>query len=1003
MAKIDALINLKTSFQVDSNAVGNLRKQLEQSVQNINVTPSIKNLSGDKLAKEQKKIENSMFSLEGSIENVNKKLLKTENIIKTSSWNELDNKLKKIQQDFENISTETDLTKKSQSIDDLNKQIKSLNREVDKASLTQKDLGKEITNNIQKFTKWTTASTIVMKLVQLLKKMVDTVIQLDKAFTSIQMVTGYNNEQIEKLKDSYNDLAQSLKVSTMEVSSAGEEWLRQGLSIEDTNTALVASIKFAKVAAISTADATKLLTSAMKGYGLQVQSLLSIADKLNAVDMAAAVSAADLATAMSETAASAKAAGIQMDSLIGYLAVMQEVTQDSAETIGNSMKTILARMNQVAAGVDVDEFGESLNNVEKVLTRFGISLRNTNGDMRNTEVVLDEVAGRWGKLTKSQQNQVATAIAGTRQQEKFRVLMENYSRAIDLADESLNSLGTTTNKYGVYLESVEASVNNVKSSFEELSSLTIESGGIKSILNIIASIIKLLNSIEALLMPFQLVADVVEQISLALDLVIKPIEKLFNLLNGVSGGIGGRIIKDLVNPFAMLHEILGGINKGLNWLVDGITHLFGGKTQEEIEAITEKINNLGSAYDQYAELVAQTELSTIQSKTLEKLKKDMEKNSKAYRDYIAAGMDANEAYFRANIEMRAELSKSIGKDSFLGKRGVEDALVELQVFYTDWAKLSMYQKKEGITSLQAQIDQVEKLADTYPELKSWIQEIIDGYQEQLDAAKEYDPFAYEIKQIKSQLEQERDLWKEEQKAQKKKNELLQKELDVQEKLEALAQAQRKRARVYRAGRGFVYEADFSAVSEAQKALKSAQEELDRYKKETYYETAIKDLENLGEAESEFWINSENGMQDWYNKNAKAYKDNANNYAEMIAKMKRISKESGISYEGTSLGEIIKNYKPTVETHHNGGIVGATGSLRTGGNLKSDEILTKLQKGEMVLNRSGKNNLINALTSGSNETINVGNISLPNVTNANQFVNELKSIGRMSLQKATSHK
>ena len=48
------------------------------------------------------------------------------------------------------------------------------------------------------------------------------------------------------------------------------------------------------------------------------------------------MSAGGLAEAMSRTAASAKMAGVDMDKLLGYLAVTGEVTQKSMSQIGES-------------------------------------------------------------------------------------------------------------------------------------------------------------------------------------------------------------------------------------------------------------------------------------------------------------------------------------------------------------------------------------------------------------------------------------------------------------------------------------------------------------------------------------------------------------------------------------------------------------------------------------------------------------------------------------------
>ena len=51
---------------------------------------------------------------------------------------------------------------------------------------------------------------------------------------------------------------------------------------------------------------------------------------------------------------------MEIDQMIGILAVGSETTRLSAETIGNAWKSILTRMQQVKAGVNVDDMGEPL-------------------------------------------------------------------------------------------------------------------------------------------------------------------------------------------------------------------------------------------------------------------------------------------------------------------------------------------------------------------------------------------------------------------------------------------------------------------------------------------------------------------------------------------------------------------------------------------------------------------------------------------------------------------
>lgn len=156
-------------------------------------------------------------------------------------------------------------------------------------------------------------------------------------------------------------------------------------------------------------------------------------------------------------------------------------------------------MNNVAAGNFIDdETGESLNDVETVLGELGIALRDTNGLFRNSGEILDEVSGKWSTFNNVQQHAIATAFAGTRQQEKFIVLMENYASATDYAATAANSAGTAMAKYEDYLAGVEASMTNLKAAFEEFSIAVLDSGIITSIVDVLAGVVNVLTDIASI-------------------------------------------------------------------------------------------------------------------------------------------------------------------------------------------------------------------------------------------------------------------------------------------------------------------------------------------------------------------------------------------------------------------------------------------------------------------------------------------------------------------------
>ena len=168
-----------------------------------------------------------------------------------------------------------------------------------------------------------------------LKQVYENVVNLDKAITDLQIASGYTREETAKLVRTYSDLAKQLGATTLEVAQSADTWLRQGYSVEEANELIKNSMMLSKLGQIESAEAATALTSAMKGYKMEVEDSAAIVDKFTAVDMKAAVSAGDIATAMAETAASAEVAGIRIASYC-------EKISASAETITRLTRSALS-------------------------------------------------------------------------------------------------------------------------------------------------------------------------------------------------------------------------------------------------------------------------------------------------------------------------------------------------------------------------------------------------------------------------------------------------------------------------------------------------------------------------------------------------------------------------------------------------------------------------------------------------------------------------------------
>ena len=220
---------------------------------------------------------------------------------------------------------------------------------------------------------------------------VQTVKELDKELTEQAMVTGLTREQTYGLVKSYQNLALQVGATTKEIASVATEYVKQGKSIKDSLILTEAAVSAAKVARVSVGDSVNYLTTALNGFQLAASDAMSVSDKFAALAAASATDYDELAIALSKVASQANLAGMSIDYTTALLTKGLETTREAPETMGTALKTIIARMRELSDYGETLEGDTDINNVETQLAYVGIALKNTNGELRSTEDVLDEL------------------------------------------------------------------------------------------------------------------------------------------------------------------------------------------------------------------------------------------------------------------------------------------------------------------------------------------------------------------------------------------------------------------------------------------------------------------------------------------------------------------------------------------------------------------------------------------------------------------------------------
>lgn len=372
---------------------------------------------------------------------------------------------------------------------------KQLNDEKEKGNIKsrqEKDIQDQITNRILS----TLRSYIVMRgLRKIWSEAITYATEYFDKLNEIQIVTMQTDSQIDALSQSYRSLARELQISSTDIATAAVEFWRQGLDEEETMSRTKWASMYAKITAQSFDEAATQITASTNSMGVSAQEVV---DLFTYLGDASASSGSEIGTAMQKAAAAAAAFGLDFKHLGSYIATVSETTRQDAASIGTAFNTIIARWHSIKkTGYTTNDDGTTTgaNDISKALGDvLGIDLFE-NGQWKDMAGVLDEIAAKWGSLDAAQKSYIATTMAGTKQQNVFLALMgdmskgaENGSRMYELLAGAMESAGTVSEKYKIWMDSVAAAQGNLNVSLERLYTTVLNDDTLKKFYNTMASL-----------------------------------------------------------------------------------------------------------------------------------------------------------------------------------------------------------------------------------------------------------------------------------------------------------------------------------------------------------------------------------------------------------------------------------------------------------------------------------------------------------------------------------
>jgi TP901 family phage tail tape measure protein len=327
------------------------------------------------------------------------------------------------------------------------------------ASLTDR-----IARNTKEFIGWTLAVSLVYVPLQKLGQLMQETIDQEAKLADVSIVMQLSQAGVNKIFFDAADIARSTGESLTGVIEGYAQAAQATAGYKDeaertavANKLLYDSIVLAKLSGMSQAESTDTLVAALNQMGLSMDQGTVLLDKWQATARAANVPVATLASTFAIVGAAAEDAGLKMEQLNAITAVVAAAQITSPKETGNAIRGIVA--------------GYTTSGAQNTLREFGISVKDTEGNMRGLLDVYGQVSAmiQSGAIDQSQQNRISMALTGgNRGMSRVTSLLLGMGDINNITAAQENPQGQAQRAIQFELDTTQAKITNLGTAFSEL-------------------------------------------------------------------------------------------------------------------------------------------------------------------------------------------------------------------------------------------------------------------------------------------------------------------------------------------------------------------------------------------------------------------------------------------------------------------------------------------------------------------------------------------------------
>lgn len=342
--------------------------------------------------------------------------------------------------------------------------------------------------------RWGITASLFQEMMSSISGSVRYMKDLDESLTQIQMVSQASAQNMRELAQYANKAAQGLATTTVDYTNAIKVFTQEGFSLPESKLQSELAIKLANVSEQDTATTADQITAYRNAFGISIDEMSQSLDKLANVANNTASNVGELMTAAQRSASVASAVGASEDTFIASVATIQSVTRQSAEEIGNGMKTIMQRFADIKTSGKTDD-GIAEGEYAQALSSIGVQVRDAQGEFRGFDAILHDLQDTWKGLSETQKVAVGEKVAGKFQYNRFAALLNNqeyYDKAIEATQDADGMMDAMQEEYA---SSIEGRMKTLQAAGEQVISTLFNQDMIEPVLEDVTKLVNGLNEL----------------------------------------------------------------------------------------------------------------------------------------------------------------------------------------------------------------------------------------------------------------------------------------------------------------------------------------------------------------------------------------------------------------------------------------------------------------------------------------------------------------------------